>query len=94
MRYNERLISCEFFSLPESLYLCFMQEIEFSIEGDYIELLGLLKVTGIAQTGGHAKMIVEDEEVMRNGELEIRKRAKLVAGDIIEVSDEVRILLK
>lgn len=71
-----------------------MQEIEFSIEGDYIELLGLLKATGIAQTGGHAKMIVEDEEVIRNGEVETRKRAKLVSGDIIEVSDEVRILLK
>ncbi len=71
-----------------------MQEIEFSIEGDYIELLGLLKVTGIAQTGGHAKMIVEDGEVIRNGELEMRKRAKLITGDIIEVSDEIRIILK
>jgi ribosome-associated protein len=71
-----------------------MQEIEFSIEGDYIELLGLLKVTGIAQTGGHAKMIVEDGEVIRNGELEMRKRAKLITGDIIEVSDEIRIVLK
>lgn len=71
-----------------------MQEIEFSIEGDYIELLGLLKVTGIAQTGGHAKMIVEDGEVIRNGELEMRKRAKLITGDIIEVSDQIRIVLK
>lgn len=71
-----------------------MQDIEFSIEGDYIELLGLLKVTGIAQTGGHAKMIVEDGEVIRNGELETRKRAKLVIGDIIEISDEIRIILK
>lgn len=71
-----------------------MQEIEFSIEGDYIELLGLLKVTGIAQTGGHAKMIVEDGEVLRNGELEMRKRAKLITGDIVEVSDEIRIILK
>lgn len=71
-----------------------MEKIEFTINGEFIELLGLLKVTGIAQTGGHAKMIVEDEEVFRNGELETRKRAKLVAGDIIEVGDEVRIVLK
>ncbi len=71
-----------------------MEKIEFTINGEFIELLGLLKATGIAQTGGHAKMIVEDEEVFRNGELETRKRAKLVPGDVIEVGDEVRILLK
>ena len=39
-----------------------MQEIEFKINGDYIELLALLKATGIAETGGHAKFIVEDEQ--------------------------------
>lgn len=71
-----------------------MEEIEFTINGEYIELLGLLKVVGIAQTGGHAKMIVEDEEIIRNGELETRKRAKLIAGDVIEVGGEVRIVLK
>ncbi|AEA44002.1 RNA-binding S4 domain-containing protein [Fluviicola taffensis] len=71
-----------------------MEKIEFTINGEFIELLGLLKVTGVAQTGGHAKLIVEDEEVFRNGELETRKRAKLVAGDIIEVGDEIRIVLK
>lgn len=58
---------------------------EFKIEGDYIELLQLLKATGIAQTGGHAKMIVDDEVVFRNGELETRKRAKLVPGDVIVI---------
>ncbi|TSJ45547.1 RNA-binding S4 domain-containing protein [Fluviicola chungangensis] len=71
-----------------------MEKIEFTVNGEYIELLGLLKATGIAQTGGHAKMIVEDEEVLRNGEVETRKRAKLVPGDVIEVGGEVRIQLK
>ena len=71
-----------------------MEKMEFTIQGDYIELLGLLKVTGIAQTGGHAKMIVEDEEVFRNGELETRKRAKLVAGDVIRIAGEIEITLK
>ncbi len=58
---------------------------EFEIEGDYIELIALLKAIGLASTGGHAKYIVEEELVIRNGELETRKRAKLIAGDIIEV---------
>ncbi len=61
---------------------------EFKINGEYIELIQLLKATGIAQTGGHAKMIVEDELVFRNGELETRKRAKLRAGDLIEIEDD------
>lgn len=71
-----------------------MEKMEFAIQGEYIELLGLLKATGIAQTGGHAKMIVENEEVVRNGELETRKRAKLVAGDVIRIADEIEITLK
>ena len=58
---------------------------EFKIEGEYIELIQLLKVLGIASTGGHAKFIVDEGEVLRNGEVETRKRAKLIPGDIIEV---------
>jgi ribosome-associated protein len=71
-----------------------MEEIRFKIEGPYIELLGLLKATGIAATGGHAKMIVEDEVVYRNGELETRKRAKLIPGDVLELNQELRIILE
>lgn len=70
-----------------------MEELTFTITGEYIELLALLKATGIAQTGGHAKMIVEDEVIYRNGELELRKRAKLIPGDVIEVADELKIVL-
>ena len=60
---------------------------EFKIEGDYIELIQLLKVLGIAQTGGHAKMIVQEGAVIRNGEVELRQRAKLIPGDFIEIGD-------
>lgn len=64
----------------------------FKIEGPYIELIQLLKAEGIAQTGGHAKFIVDEGEVVRNGEVELRKRAKLIIGDRIEVHDHVIIL--
>lgn len=66
--------------------------VEFKIEGPYIELIQLLKAEGIAQTGGHAKFIVDEGEVVRNGEIELRKRAKLIIGDRIEVHDHVIIL--
>jgi len=59
----------------------------FQINGDYIELIGLLKAMGIADTGGHAKAIVEEGLIIRNGEVELRKRAKLIAGDVIELED-------
>ena len=61
---------------------------EFTLTTEYIELMKLLKLLRIAQTGGHAKIIIEDGEVVRNGEQEFRKRAKLVKGDVIEVMGE------
>jgi ribosome-associated protein len=67
-------------------------EQNFKIEGEYIELIQLLKAIGLAQTGGHAKMIVDEEMVIRNGEIETRKRAKLIPGDIIQVLDNKIIL--
>jgi len=65
---------------------------DFKIEGDYIELIQLLKALGLAQTGGHAKWMVEDQLVKRNGEIETRKRAKLIKGDLIEI-DQIKIQL-
>lgn len=61
---------------------------EFHLNSEYIELIKLLKHMGFAETGGHAKILVEEGEVLRNGEVEYRKRAKLVTGDKIEVLGE------
>uniref|UniRef100_UPI00321668F5 RNA-binding S4 domain-containing protein n=1 Tax=uncultured Draconibacterium sp. TaxID=1573823 RepID=UPI00321668F5 len=61
---------------------------EFKLTSEYVELVKLLKLLRIAQTGGHAKIIVEDGEVLRNGQPEFRKRAKLVKGDVLEVMGE------
>ena len=52
---------------------------------EYIELIKLLKSMRISESGGQAKLMVEDGLVLRNGEPEFRKRAKLRAGDVIEV---------
>ena len=66
---------------------------DFKIEGDYIELIALLKALGVAETGGHAKHIVDAGEVIRNGQVEKRRRAKLIAGDVIQL-EQLKINLK
>lgn len=54
---------------------------------EYIELVKLLKIMRVSESGGQAKLMVEDGIVLRNGEKELRKRAKLRSGDVIEVFD-------
>jgi ribosome-associated protein len=61
----------------------------FTIEGEYIELIQLLKALGLADTGGHAKSIVDDGDVLVNGVVEMRKRAKLRVGDVVELDGNV-----
>jgi len=61
-------------------------------DSEYIELIKLLKVTNISNSGGQAKLMVEDGEVKLNGEVETRKRAKLRVGDKIEIFNETIII--
>ena len=61
----------------------------FKVDGEYIELMALLKAVGIAQTGGHAKIIVDEGNVLRNGEVELRRRAKCRKGDEIQVNQDI-----
>ena len=61
-------------------------------DSDYIELIKLLKAADIAQSGGHAKALVEAGEVSVNGAVELRKRNKLRVGDRIEVMRRVIVI--
>lgn len=56
----------------------------FKLEGEYIELFKLLKAVQMAQTGGHAKLLIEEGNVKLNGQPEFRKRAKIRKGDKVE----------
>jgi len=64
---------------------------QFKLQDDYIELFKLIKVLNLVDTGAQAKMIVADGYVKRNGETELRKRAKIIAGDKLTVGDDVAI---
>jgi ribosome-associated protein len=63
-----------------------MRDVEITKEP--VELYKILKFEGILSSGGEAKAAIADGLVMVNGEVETRKRKKIVAGDIIEFGDE------
>jgi len=63
--------------------------VNFELKDDYIELFKLLKVLDLVDSGAEAKLIIANGHVKRNGEIENRKRAKIISGDIIEVADVI-----
>lgn len=65
-----------------------MTEYRFYLEDHpYIALCDLLKLTGIAHSGGQAKAMIADGLVLRNGHTETRKTAKIHAQDHIQLGD-------
>lgn len=63
-----------------------MSDSTFPIHTEYIDLLQFLKATGIAATGGEAKMLVDEGFVRVNGEDESRRRRKLRPGDRVDIA--------
>ena len=56
---------------------------QFHISEEFIELNRLLKVLNLAETGGQANQMISDGLITVNGSVELRKRRKLRAGDIV-----------
>ena len=54
-------------------------------DAEPIRLDQFLKFTGLAETGGHAKLFIQNGEVHVNGEVETRRRRKLSAEDVVAV---------
>ncbi len=64
-----------------------MKSEDFKLKSEYIELNKLLKLLHMAQSGAHAKILVDRGKVWVNNKIETRKRAKLRAGDSIQVGN-------
>jgi len=64
---------------------------QFELKDEYIELFKLIKVLDLVDTGAQAKMIVADGYVLRNGDTELRKRAKIIKGDHLVIGGDVEI---
>ena len=56
---------------------------ELALRGEYITLDALLKATGLAGSGGEAKVLIADGAVRVNGEVDTRRGRKLRAGDVV-----------
>ncbi len=56
------------------------RQLEFAIRGDVIQLDQLLKATGLCPSGGVAHMAISAGDVLVDGQVELRKRAKLHPG--------------
>ena len=68
---------------------------EVKITREPVELYKILKFEGMVSSGGEAKSVIADGRVVVNGEIETRKRKKIVSGDIIEFNNEtIQIRLK
>lgn len=57
---------------------------DFILKGDYIRLDDLLKNVSVVNTGGHAKIVIQDGEVKVNGEICTMRGKKLRDGDCAE----------
>jgi ribosome-associated protein len=57
------------------------------INREPVELYKVLKFEGLVGSGGEAKLVIGNGLVQLNGQVETRKRKKVVAGDVIEFNE-------
>lgn len=64
-----------------------MRDVEFLLVGDFIEVNQLLKLVGICESGGAGKVLVAEGRVRVDGQVELRKTAKIRAGQKVLCGD-------
>jgi len=70
-----------------------MPNIDFALTTEHIELHKLLKLTGVVDSGGAGKAVVAEGAVTVDGRPELRKTAKIRAGQVVMLGD-VRIAVQ
>ncbi|CAG9933816.1 RNA-binding S4 domain-containing protein [Candidatus Nitrotoga arctica] len=64
-----------------------MQQFEFKLNGEFIELNQLLKMVGVCDSGGAGKVLVAEGVVSVDGHVELRKTCKIRAGSVVTLGD-------
>ena len=57
--------------------------LKIHIEGPFIKLGQAIKAAHLVSNGAKAKEVIQNGEVMVNGETEVRRGRKLVPGDVV-----------
>ena len=65
-----------------------MKDKKISIDTEFIKLQDLLKLAGLCDTGGMAKMIIQSGNVTVNGEVCTMRGKKMCRGDFAELDGE------
>jgi len=60
------------------------EPLEFSLRGEHVALCDLLKLAGVVDSGGQGKQLVADGAVKVDGQTELRKTAKIRAGQTVQ----------
>jgi ribosome-associated protein len=64
-----------------------MQQLEFKVNGEFVELNQLLKLVGVCDSGGAGKVLVAQGVVSVDGKVELRKTCKVRAGSAVTLGD-------
>jgi ribosome-associated protein len=74
------------------LFLTFVIKINhmqtFKIKGEYIQLNQLIKAMGWTDNGAAANNLIDEGQIKVNGEIEYRKRNKLIVGSKVSFKDQ------
>ena len=65
-----------------------MQTIEFKLSSEFVELCNLLKLTGLADSGGRGKAMVAEGLITVDGKPESRKTAKIKNGQTVKCNQD------
>jgi len=64
-----------------------MQQLDFQLNGEFVELNQLLKLAGVCDSGGAGKVLVAEGVVSVDGHVELRKTCKIRAGSVVTLGD-------
>lgn len=70
-----------------------MTTLAFALDSDYIELKALLKLTDLVTSGGEAKIVIDNGQVLVDGQVETRKACKIRLGQVVDYAG-TRILIE
>ena len=71
-----------------------MQREEIQIHTEFIKLQDLLKLAGAVETGGDAKLIIQEGRVSVNGEICTMRGKKMRPGDCAVIDGETELVVQ